>query len=340
MSKLFQEFKLKNLTLKNRIVMPPMCMYCAGEDGMVTQWHVIHYGTRAVGGAGLLLVEATGVCPEGRISSEDLGLWNDDQIEGMKRLVEAVHDNGARIGIQLNHAGRKCTAEGMDIEAPSPIPFDDESATPREMTASDIDETVEQFRQAAARAEQAGFDLIEIHGAHGYLLSEFLSPLTNKRDDQYGGSAENRVRFLGRVVDAVKTVWPEEKPLQVRVSAEDYEEGGNRAEDLGEMLNLIKGKGIDIVNVSTGGVVSAAPKAVKGYQIPHGEVVKTMTGLPVIAGGLVTEAQEAEEIIASGKADLVYIGRELLRSPYWPLKAAGELGADIPWPKQYERAKR
>lgn len=339
MSSLFNEKQIKNMTLKNRIVMPPMCMYCGQKDGMVTPWHILHYATRAVGGTGLIIIEATGICPEGRISASDLGLWDDSQIEGMKKLVDAVHENGAKIGIQINHAGRKCTAEGMDAEAPSAIAFDADSVTPREMTIADIKETVQQFADAAQRAEKAGFDLVEIHGAHGYLLSEFLSPLTNQRNDEYGGSPENRVRMLGEAIDAVKSVWPAEKPVAVRVSAEDYEEGGNKAEDLAEMLNMVKDKGIDLVNVSTGGVVPVAPNAVKGYQLPHAQLIREKTGLPVIAGGLVTDAQEAEAIISQGKADFVYIGRELLRNPYWPLTAAVSLGAEQSWPKQYERAK-
>lgn len=339
MSKLFTEQKIKNMVVKNRIVMPPMCNYCAGEDGFVTDWHILHYASRAVGGAGLIILEATGICPEGRISEKDLGLWNDQQIPGMKKLVDAVHENGAKIGVQLSHAGRKCTAPGMDVEAPSPIAYDDESVTPREMTIEDIEETVDQFRQAVARAEKAGFDLVEIHAAHGYLLNEFLSPLTNVRTDEYGGSMENRVRIVGRVIDAAKEVWPEEKPLAIRVTAEDYQDGGNVAQDLADMLDMIKDKGIDLVNVSTGGVVPVTPKVFKGYQIPHAELIKKQTGLPVIAGGLVTEPEEADEIISSGKADFVYMGRELLRNPYWPLHAAIALGDDIPWPKQYERAK-
>lgn len=339
MSILFEEISIKNMTVKNRIVMPPMCMYCADEDGIVTPWHILHYATRAVGGAGLIIVEATAVCPEGRISSRDLGLWNDEQIEGMKQLVDAVHANGAKIAVQLNHAGRKCTAEGMRVEAPSSIAFDDKSVVPHEMTAEDIDDTVEEFRLAAARAEKAGFDMIEVHAAHGYLLSEFLSPLTNTRTDQYGGSPERRVKIVGKVIDAVKTVWPQEKPICIRVSAEDYLEGGNMAEDLAEMLCIVKDKGIDIIDVSTGGVVPAVPNAVKGYQIPHAEIIKKATGLPVIGGGLVTEAEEADDIISSGRADMTYIGRELLRNPYWPLQAAVELEADVNWPSQYERAK-
>lgn len=339
MSILFNEINIKNMTVKNRIVMPPMCMYCAGDDGKVTPWHILHYATRAVGGAGLIIVEATGICPEGRISSRDLGLWNDDQIEGMKQLVDAVHANGAKVAVQLNHAGRKCTAEGMRVEAPSPIAFDDDSVVPHEMTAEDIEATVEEFRLAAARAEKAGFDMIEVHAAHGYLLSEFLSPLTNTRTDQYGGSPERRVKTVGKVIDAVKTVWPQDKPICIRVSAEDYQDGGNKAEDIAEMLCMIKDKGIDIIDVSTGGVVSAVPNAVKGYQIPHAEVIKNATGLPVIGGGLVTEAEEADDIIASGSTDMVYVGRELLRNPYWPLQATTVLDADVKWPSQYERAR-
>lgn len=339
MSKLFSEIKIKNLTVKNRIVMPPMCMYCAEGDGKVTPWHIQHYATRAIGGAGLIIVEATGVCPEGRISSNCLGLWEDDQIEGMRKLVDAVHEYGAKIGIQLNHAGRKCTAEGVVVEAPSAIAFDDESVVPQEMTIADIDDTVEEFKAAAARAEKAGFDIIEVHAAHGYLINEFLSPLSNTRTDEYGGSAENRVRLLGRVLDAVKEVWPAEKDVCVRVTAEDYQEGGNHAEDLAEMLNLVKDKGIDIVHVSTGGVVSIAPKVFPGYQIPHAEVIREKTGLPVIGGGLIVDADFAESLIAEEKVDMVYMGRLLLRNPYWPLNAAVELDADVQWPKQYERGK-
>lgn len=339
MSKLFSEIKIKNLNIKNRIVLPPMCMYCAGEDGMVTPWHIQHYVTRAVGGAGLIIVEATGVCPEGRISSDCLGLWNNEQTESMKKLVESVHEYGAKIGIQLNHSGRKCAARDVVVEAPSAIAFDDNSVVPQEMTVSDIKDTVEEFKESARRANEAGFDMIEIHAAHGYLLNEFLSPLSNHRTDEYGGIPENRVRILGEVLDAVKEVWPEEKPICVRVTAEDYADGGNKAEDVAEMLNIVKDKGIDIVDVSTGGVVSIAPKAFPGYQIPHAEIIKEKTGLPVMAGGLVEEIELAESIVEEKELDMVYIGRLLLRNPYWPLNAAIETGAEFQWPKQYERGK-
>jgi NADPH2 dehydrogenase len=340
MMNLFTEYKIKNLTLKNRIVMPPMCMYVAPKTGMATDWHVLHYATRAVGGAGLIVIEATAVSPEGRLTSNDLGIWDDAHIAGLFAIVKAVHDNGAAIGIQLNHGGRKCEAEGMEIEAPSAIPYDENSKTPKEMGKSDIADTVEQFSRAAVRAEKAGFDLIQIHAAHGYLLNEFLSPLTNRREDEYGGCHENRVRFLGEVLDAVRSVWPREKPVEVRITAEDYGEGGNRTEDLAAMLNLVKDKGIDSVNVSTGGLINVVPKAFPGYQVPHAEVIRTMTGLPVVAGGLLTDAVEVNHIVEEGRADQVFLGRELLRNPYWPLHAARALGADVEWPEPYKRADR
>ena len=340
MQKLFTEFTIKDLKLKNRIVMPPMCMYCAEDDGLVTDWHVIHYATRAVGGVGLIIVEATGVAPEGRLTSNDLGIWSDSHIEGLSRIARAVHDCGAKIGIQLNHGGRKCEARDVMIEAPSPISYNEGGTPPGEMSADDIADTVEEFKNAALRACKAEFDLIQIHAAHGYLLNEFLSPLTNHRTDQYGGSPENRVRIVGEVIDAVREVWSAEKPLEIRVTAEDYMEGGNHAEDLGIMLNLIKEKGIDSVNVSTGGLMPVVPKTFPGYQVPQSEIIRKMTGLPVSAGGLLTDAEEVDRILADNKADMVYLGRELLRDPYWVLNAAKALGFDLEWPKQYERAKR
>lgn len=339
MPRIFTELKIKDLTLKNRIVMPPMCMYCAPESGMVTDWHVIHYATRAVGGTGLIIVEATGISPEGRLTANDLGIWDDSHINGLSQIVSAVHAAGAKIGLQINHGGRKCEVKGAEIEAPSPIPFSEESPVPKEMSLRDIKDTVQEFRNAAERAYKAGFDLLQIHAAHGYLLNEFLSPLANQRQDEYGGSPENRVRMLSEVIDSVREVWPGHKPLEVRITAEDYMDGGNCAKDLGEMLNLVKDKGIDMVNVSTGGLLSVAPKAYPGYQIPQAEIIRNMTGLPVTAGGLITGVHEVEEILEQNKAELVYLGRELLRNPYWPLRAAKELDYEIAWPKQYERAK-
>ncbi len=340
MQKLFTEFQIGNLKLKNRIVLPPMCMYCASETGMVTPWHVTHYATRAVGGVGLIIVEATGVSPEGRLNSNDLGIWDDSHVEGLSEIVSAVHEAGAKIGIQINHGGRKCEAKAVEIEAPSPIPYKDGDKAPKEMTRQDIADTVMEFQNAAVRADKAGFDLIQIHAAHGYLINEFLSPLTNKRGDEYGGGPENRVRFLGEILDAVGSVWPKEKPVEIRITAEDYQEGGNHAEDLAEMLNLIEDKRFDTINVSTGGLVPVIPETFPGYQLPQAQTIKNLTGLPVTGGGLITSAAEADQILLQDKADMVYLGRELLRNPYWAYQAARELDFDLAWPKQYERAKK
>lgn len=336
---LFSEYQLKGVTLKNRITMPPMCMYSADGKGYASSWHAFHYATRAAGGTGLIIQEATGVSPEGRLSGNCLGIWEDGQIPGLAAIVDAVHANGAVIGIQLNHGGRKCEAPGVQIEAPSPIPFKEGDPVPREMSKEDIAQTVEEFKAAAVRADQAGYDWIQIHGAHGYLINQFLSPLTNKRQDEYGGSPENRVRFLKEVIQAIQSVWPKDKVLEVRVTAEDYMEGGNKPEDVALMLNLVKDLGVDLINVSTGGVVPVAPKVFPGYQVPHAEQIKALTGLPVCAGGLISDPVQADEIIRKGSADLVYIGRELLRNPYWALQASRSLGVEVPWPIQYVRAK-
>lgn len=337
MAKLFTKYNIKDLELKNRIVMAPMCMFCAPETGMVTDWHILHYATRAVGGAGLIIVEATAVSPEGRISSKDLGIWDDIHIEGLSKIVDAVHRNGSKIGIQISHAGRKCQANGMQIEAPSAIAFDEKSQIPKEMTKNDIGETVEEFRKAAKRADKAGFDLIQLHAAHGYLLNQFISPLTNTRTDEYGGSSRKRVKIVEEVTEAVKSVW-KEKPIELRVTAEDYAKGGNQAEDLAEIINYVKEKGIDSVNVSTGGLINVVPKAFPGYQIPHAKTIKRLTGLPVAAGGLIRTAKEANDIIEHEELDQVYIARELLRNPYFALNAMKELDVELNVPEPYSRA--
>ncbi|SHI96321.1 NADPH dehydrogenase NamA [Lutispora thermophila] len=339
MSKLFSSFKIKNMEVRNRIVMPPMCMYSSDIEGKANSWHFVHYVTRSIGGVGLIIVEATAVEPKGRLSDRDLGIWDDSHIEGLSKIVEEVKKYGAKIGIQINHAGRKCGANEKSIIAPSAIAFDENYKTPVEMTKDDIKNTVNLFRNAALRAYKAGFDMIEIHGAHGYLINQFLSPLSNRRTDEYGGSPENRARFLKEVIHAVREVWPEIMPLGVRVSAEDYAEGGNHDTDLAEIINMVKSEGVDIVNVSSGAVVPANIKAYPGYQIKFAETIKKITGLPVIAGGLITEAVMAEEIIQNERADMVYIGRELLRNPYFPLNAAKKVRDEITWPVQYERAK-
>lgn len=339
MSKIFSNYKLKNLELKNRVVMAPMCMDSADDKGNANSWHYLHYSSRAVGGTGLIILEATAVESNGRITDKDLGIWDDSHIKGLKSIVEECKRYGSKVGIQLAHAGRKCEVTSEDIIAPSSIAFNEKYKKPREMSIEDIKEVINAFREGARRAKEAGFDVIEIHGAHGYLINEFMSPLTNKRNDEYGGSVENRGRFLKEVVEAVREVWTEELPLILRVSAEEYAEGGNKSEDIAEIINFAKNAGIDMVDVSSGGVVEAKINTYPGYQIRFAETIKTMTNLPVIGGGLITSSSLAEEIVQNNRADLVYLGRELLRNPYWSFNAAKELQDDIEWPVQYLRSK-
>jgi len=335
---LFTPFLLKKLTLKNRIVMPPMCMYSAANDGMATDWHVLHYATRAVGQVGLIIVEATGVEPCGRISNQDLGIWDDGHIAGLKRIVDNVHEQGSKIAIQLGHAGRKSEVVNNISVAPSPIAFNEACGMPIALTAEEIITIVQKFAKAAERAVAAGFDMIELHAAHGYLINQFLSPLANLRTDEYGGSLENRVRLLKEVLLAVRAVVPQEMPIIVRVSADDYHEEGNKPEHVADMLNLIKHYGVDLVNVSSGAVISVMPRVFPGYQIPMALVIKQKTGLPVLGGGLITEPAQALLLVKAG-IDLVYTGRELLRNPYWPLQAAHVLQQEMEWPTPYSRAK-
>ncbi|HWQ61055.1 MAG TPA: NADH:flavin oxidoreductase/NADH oxidase [Negativicutes bacterium] len=335
---LFTEFAIKGLTLKNRIVMPPMCMYVAGRDGLATDWHYLHYATRAVGGVGLIIQEATGVEDGGRITARDLGLWDDSQAEGLRRITAAAHLYGAKIAVQLNHAGRKSEVDYLEPVAPSSIPFSDKYRTPRELDKAAIAAVVARFAVAAGRAAAVGYDAVEIHAAHGYLISQFLSPLSNKRGDKYGGAPANRARLLGEVVAAVRGAIPAAMPVIVRVSASDWEEGGNTPESMAEMLNNVKSAGIDLVHVSSGAVTPTAPRAFPGYQIPFALAIREKTGLPVIGGGLVTEPIQAQQVVKSG-VDLVFLGRELLRSPYWPLRAAFVLGREVAWPEPYLRGK-
>jgi NADPH2 dehydrogenase len=335
-AKLFEPYKIKDITLKNRIVMAPMCMYSShNEDGKVENWHKTHYTSRAVGGVGLIIQEATAVTPQGRISPQDLGIWSDDHIDGLSELVSLMKEQGAHVGIQLAHAGRKAVLEG-DIIAPSAIPFNEKMKTPQEMSQKDIEETIEAFRRGAERAKKAGYDLIEIHAAHGYLINEFLSPLSNKRGDEYGGSAKNRYRFLREVLDAVNTVW--NGPLFVRVSAKDYADGGLDAEDYAVFASWMKEQGVDLIDVSSGAVVPAKIDVYPGYQVKLGETIKNKADIPTGAVGLITTGIQAEEILQNQRADLILLARELLRNPYWPRTAAQELGVEIESPKQYDRA--
>jgi len=339
MSKLFNNYTIGKLEIKNRLAVPPMCMYSA-KDGHASDFHTIHYGSMAIGGAGLIIVEATGVSPCGRITDNCLGAYEDSHIESLKRIADAIKSGGSVPAIQLNHAGRKCTADVPEIYAPSAIAFDSSYRVPIEMNQKGIQTTIDAFKSAAKRAGEAGFEMIEIHGAHGYLLSSYLSPLSNKRTDEYGGSHENRARIVGQVIKAVKEVF--KGAICLRVSAKDFVDGGNNTSDVGTMINSIKNNGIDIVNVSSGAVapVTSAIPIYPGYQVKLAEEIKSITGLPVMAGGLLTSPLQMEEIIANERADMVYVGRELLRNPHFPLLASNELKAKMPWPVQYERAKK
>lgn len=315
--------------------MAPMCMYSSHEeDGRVENWHLTHYTSRAVGQVGLIIVEATAVTPQGRISPQDLGIWDDEHIDGLKQLTSLSKEHGAKIGIQLAHAGRKATVDG-EIVAPSAIPFNENMKTPKEMTIEEIKETIEAFVKGAVRAKQAGFDVIEIHGAHGYLINEFLSPLSNKRTDEYGGTQEKRYRFLREVIDGVKSVW--DGPLFVRVSASDYHADGLHVEDYVQMSGWMKEQGVDLIDVSSGAVVPARISTFPGYQVSFAEKIKHGASIPTGAVGLITSGLQGEEILQNDRADLIFIARGLLRDPYWPRTAAKELGYEIEPPKQYDR---
>jgi len=352
-SGLFDELKIRGVTLRNRIAVSPMCQYSC-MDGMPNDWHFVHLGSRAVGGAAIVFTEATAVTPEGRISPQDLGIWNDAQATELARSVRFIESQGAAAGIQLAHAGRKASmrrpweppgvvpvAQGgwEQVDAPSAIAFSETFLTPHEMSDAEIAAQVIAFTVAARRSLAAGFRVIELHGAHGYLMHEFLSPISNKRTDRYGGSFDNRTRFLREVVKSVRTVWPESLPLFVRLSVSEYAEGGwDEAQSI-ELARLLKGDGVDLIDCSSGGNVATAKIPLgPGYQVPFAAAIKRGAGILTGAVGLITEAAQAQEIVASGQADVVLLARELLRDPYWPLRAASELGAGIAWPAQYLRA--
>ena len=335
MAKLFQEYTIKDVTFKNRIVMAPMCQYSShNQDGQIEDWHRTHYATRAVGQVGLIILEATAVQPEGRISAQDLGIWSDEHTKGLTEVVNLMKSHGAKTGIQLAHAGRKATVDG-DIYAPSPLAFNEHYKTPNEMTIKDISNTVTAFKEAAIRSKTAGFDVIELHGAHGYLINEFLSPLTNKRTDEYGGNEENRYRLLRETIDAVRSVWT--GPLFVRISAHDYTEGGMTPDSYVTMTKWMKEQEVDLVDVSSGANVPAQIDVFPGYQVNFAETIKHDTPIPTGAVGLITSPLHAEEILQNDRADLIFLARELLRDPYWPYRAAKELRTEINSPVQYER---
>lgn len=334
--KLFTPWTVKDVTIKNRIVMAPMCMYSSHEkDGKLQPFHMAHYISRAIGQVGLIIVEATAVNPQGRISDQDLGIWSDDHIEGFAKLTEQVKAQGSKIGIQLAHAGRKAELEG-DIYAPSAIPFDEQSKTPAEMTTEQIKETIQEFKQAAARAKEAGFDIIELHAAHGYLMHEFLSPLSNHRTDEYGGSHENRYRFLGETIEAVKEVW--DGPLFVRISASDYTDKGLDIADHIGFAKWMKEQGVDLIDCSSGALVQADINVFPGYQVSFAEKIREQAEIATGAVGLITSGTMAEEILQNNRADLIFVARELLRDPHFARSAAKQLNTEIPSPVQYDRA--
>jgi NADPH2 dehydrogenase len=332
---LFEPYTIRGITLKNRIVMSPMCMYsCYEQDGIVTPWHLTHYTSRAFGQTGLIMTEAAAVSPQGRISPEDLGIWDDSHIEGLSTLVKSIQDNGSKAAIQIAHAGRKAMIDGPII-APSAIAFSDKVKTPEEMTLEQIEETINQFRDAAKRAKTAGFDVIEIHGAHGYLINEFLSPLSNRRTDSYGGNQQKRYRFLQEIIAAIRLEW--DGPLFVRVSANDYHPEGNSPEDYVTYASWMKEDGVDLIDCSSGAVVPAKINVYPGYQVPFAEKIRSSAEIATAAVGLITTGRQAEEILQNERADLIFIGREFLKDPYWPRSAASDLGIEIQSPKQYER---
>ena len=338
MKNLFTPYEIKGLKLKNRIVLPPMCQYSVEKkDGIATDWHFIHYVSRAIGGAGLIIIEMTDVEPDGRISDYDLGLWCDEQIEPLKRIVDECHKYGAKVAIQIAHAGRK--AEDAEIPvAPSAIPFDNNSKVPKELTTGEVREMVEKFREAVKRAIKAGFDAIELHGAHGYLIHEFQSALTNKRSDEYG---EELTRFGSEVIKAAKSEMPKDMPLLMRISAVEYVEGGYGIEEGIKIAKAYKEAGADILHISAGGegpiAAAGKPGTHAAYQVPFARAIKESVGIDVIAVGLLDEPELANSVIGNGDADLVAIGRAMLRNPYWAFEAANKLNFKTQVPKQYSR---
>lgn len=350
---LFSPLRLRSVTMRNRIGVSPMCQYSA-VGGVANDWHLVHLGSRAVGGAGVVIVEATAVAPEGRISPGCLGLWNKQQIEPLARIAKFVKEQGAVAGIQIAHAGRKGSSDlpwhgsaqlsenqgGWETIAPSAIPFGGKlTRAPSAMTETDIARVQNDFVASAERALTAGFDLLELHAAHGYLFNEFLSPLSNHRTDQYGGSFQNRVRFLLNTVHAVRKIWPENLPLAVRLSAIDWKGGGWQIEDSIALAKLLKAAGVDLVDCSSAGLVPDAEIAVgPGYQVPFAEKIRHDADIPTAAVGLITEAKQADDIVRSGKADVVLLARQMLVDPYWPAHAAKTLGHKLQPPNQYARA--
>ena len=353
MTHLFSPLPIKNTTLKNRIVVSPMCEY-SSVDGFANNWHLVHLGAFATGGAGLIITEASAVSPEGRITHADLGIYSDEHITKLKEITDFIHEQGAAAGIQLAHAGRKASHQrpwdggkqipsdqpnGWKTLAPSALPFTDAEEAPIALDKAGIEKVKADFKAATQRAILAGFDVVEIHAAHGYLVHQFLSPLSNQRTDEYGGAFENRIRFLLEIIESVKSVWPTESPLFVRISASDWTEVGWTVNDSVALAEILKDKGVDLVDCSSGGNVATAKIPLKpGYQVEFSEAVR-QTGILTGAVGLITTAGQANELIENDRADLVFLAREMLRDPHFALRAAHQLGKEVKWPLQYERAK-
>lgn len=354
MSQLFKSLQIRELKFKNRIFVSPMCQY-ASDEGKPTHWHLVHLGSRAVGGAALIVVEATAVAPEGRISPHDTGIWSEGQVKAFQPISNFIAEQGAIPGIQLGHAGRKASTRvpwkgrgklgdnenSWQTLAPSPIPFSDDYPLPREMDTKDIKDLIIQFQKAAKNSLEAGFQVVEIHMAHGYLLHEFLSPLSNQRTDEYGGSFDNRIRLPLQIAEKVRNVWPEKWPVFVRISCTDWVDGGWNLTQSIKFSSLLKDKGMDLIDCSSGGILPGIKIPVSsGYQTEFAHRIKNEAGIRTAAVGLITQPAQAEHIITTGQADAVMLAREMLRDPYWPLHAARTLGVDIEWPVRYERAKK
>lgn len=353
MSKLFSPVRLRDLEMRNRVFVSPMCQYSA-PDGMPTSWHLVHLGSRAVGGAGLVMAEATAVSPEGRITPYCTGIWSDAHRDAFAPIARFIKEQGAVPAIQLAHAGRKASTDvpwagGVPLAsnqgaweplAPSAVPFTSQHALPRALTKGEIDAIVTQFTDAARRSLAAGFEVVELHFAHGYLVHEFLSPLANKRTDEYGGSLENRMRLALTLARAVRALWPSHLPLFARISATDWAPGGWDLAQSVELSRQLKAIGVDLIDCSSGGMVADAKVPTgPGYQVPFAQAIRSEAGIATGAVGLIVDASQAERIIATGQADVVLLARAMLRDPYWPLHAARALGVDVAWPNQYARAK-
>jgi 2,4-dienoyl-CoA reductase-like NADH-dependent reductase (Old Yellow Enzyme family) len=352
--KLFESIQLRDLEVKNRIWIAPMCQYsCENKDGVPGSWHEVHLVSRAIGGAGLIIVEASGVTPEGRITPWCTGIWNDEQAKAWKKIVDLAHGHGSKMAMQLAHAGRKASNH-REASGVGSIPISEggwetvsstnqafgDYAVPRKLSVSEIKDLVDAFGKAAKRSVEAGFDAVEIHGAHGYLLHQFLSPLSNDRHDEYGGSLENRARMLMEVIASIRKSVPETMPVFLRLSATDYAEGGWDEEQTATVSGWATAAGVDLIDVSSGGIITGVKiPSGPGYQVPLAEYVADRISEPVSAVGQITEPQQAEQILQSGKVDVILIARASLRDPYWPLRAAAELGAEVQWPEQYSRGK-